>query len=66
MNLKLKRHLNILDGMANVLLKQIKDIKAELKYLEDYSLEELEFYIDKIKEIDNKIFEVKKIINNED
>ena len=46
----------LLDGMVNSLVKQIKDIKGvKEKISEDYSLEELEIYKDKLKEIDNKI-----------
>lgn len=56
MCLKLKRELFILDGMVNALVKQIKDIKeVEERIMQDYSLEELEFYKGKLKEINNKI-----------
>ena len=55
-NIKLERKLYFLDGMANLLLNQIKDIKSEADSLLDYSKEDLNFYIDKIREIDNKIF----------
>ena len=62
-NIKLKRKLYFLDGMANLLLNQIKDIKSEAESLIDYSIEDLNFYIDKIREIDNKIFQVRDIID---
>ncbi|WP_297994002.1 hypothetical protein [uncultured Clostridium sp.] len=63
MSLKLKRELFLLDGMVNSLVKQIKDIKeVKEKILEDYSLEELEIYKDKLKEIENKI--LRATINN--
>ena len=62
-NIKLERKLFFLDGMANLLLNQIKDIKSEAESLLDYSKEDLNFYIDKIREIDNKIFQVRDIID---
>lgn len=62
-NIKLERKLYFLDGMANLLLNQIKDIKSEAESLLDYSKEDLNFYIDKIREIDNKIFQVRDIID---
>ena len=62
-NIKLKRKLYFLDGMANLLLNQIKDIKSEAESLLDYSKEDLNFYIDKIREIDKKIFQVRDIID---
>ena len=62
-NIKLERKLYFLDGMANLLLNQIKDIKPEAESLLDYSKEDLNFYIDKIREIDNKIFQVRDIID---
>ena len=62
-NIKLERELYFLDGMANLLLNQIKDIKSEAENLLDYSKEELDFYMDKIREIDNKIFQVRDIID---
>ena len=62
-NIKLERQLYFLDGMANLLLNQIKDIKSEAESLLDYSKEDLNFYIDKIREIDNKIFQVRDIID---
>ena len=65
-NLKLKRRLDTLDGMANVLLKQMQDIKLELdKLSKEYTKEEFEFYIEKIIEIDEKIYKTKKIIDVE-
>ena len=64
-NIKLERKLYFLDGMANLLLNQIKDIKSEAESLLDYSKEDLNFYIDKIREIDNKIFQVRDIIDGE-
>ena len=45
-NIKLERKLYFLDGMANLLLNQIKDIKSEAESLLDYSKEDLNFYID--------------------
>ena len=62
-NIKLERQLYFLDGMANLLLNQIKDIKLEAESLLDYSKEDLNFYIDKIREIDKKIFQVRDIID---
>ena len=62
-NIKLERELYFLDGMANLLLNQIKDIKSEAESLLDYSKEDLNFYIDKIREIDKKIFQVRDIID---
>ena len=62
-NIKLERELYFLDGMANLLLNQIKDIKLEAESLLDYSKEDLNFYIDKIREIDKKIFQVRDIID---
>ena len=62
-NIKLERKLYFLDGMVNLLLRQMKDIKSEAENLLDYSKEDLNFYIDKIREIDNKIFQVRDIIN---
>ena len=53
-NIELKRELIILDGMANTLLKQMKDIKIEASNLEKYSPDELKVYIDKIRFIFNK------------
>lgn len=65
-NLKLKRRLDTLDGMANVLLKQMQDIILELEKLsKEYTKEEFEFYIEKIMEIDEKIYKTKKIIDVE-
>lgn len=46
--LKLRRRLDTIDGMANVLLKQMQDIKLELdKLSKEYTKEEFEFYIEK-------------------
>ena len=64
-NIKLERKLYFLDGMVNLLLRQMKDIKSEAKSLIDYSKEDLDFYMDKIREIDNKIFQVRDIIDGE-
>lgn len=65
-NLKLRRRLDTIDGMANVLLKQMQDIKLELdKLSKEYTKEEFEFYIEKIMEIDEKIYKTKKIIDVE-
>lgn len=64
--LKLRRRLDTIDGMANVLLKQMQDIKLELdKLSKEYTKEEFEFYIEKIMEIDEKIYKTKKIIDVE-
>ena len=41
----------------------MKDIKSEAKSLIDYSKEDINFYIDKIREIDNKISQVRDIID---
>ena len=62
-NIKLERELYFLDGMVNLLLRQMKDIKSEAENLLDYSKEDLNFYIDKIREIDKKIFQVRDIID---
>ena len=62
-NIKLERELYFLDGMDNLLLRQMKDIKSEAKNLIDYPKEDINFYIDKIREIDNKIFQVRDIID---
>ena len=62
-NIKLERKLYFLDGMVNLLLRQMKDIKSEAESLIDYSKEDLDFYMDKIREIDNKIFQVRDIID---
>ena len=65
-NLKLRRRLDTIDGMANVLLKQMQDIRLELEKLsKEYTKEEFEFYIEKIMEIDEKIYKTKKIIDVE-
>ena len=63
-NIKLERKLYFLDGMVNLLLRQMKDIESEAKSLIDYSKEDLDFYMDKIREIDNKIFQVRDIIDS--
>ena len=62
-NIELKRKLIFIDGMANTLLKQTKDIKSEVYSLKKYSEEDVNFYMDKIMEIDNKIFQVRDIID---
>ena len=62
-NIELKRRLIFIDGMANTLLKQMKDIKSEVYSLKKYSEEDINFYMDKIMEIDNKIFQVREIID---
>lgn len=63
-NIKLKRKLSFLDGMVNLLLKQMEDIKLEIDNLKKYSKEDLNFYKDKITKIDNKIFQVRDIIDS--
>lgn len=62
-NIELKRNLIFIDGMANTLLKQMKDLKLEVHGLKKYSKEDINFYMDKITEIDNKIFQVRDIID---
>ena len=62
-NIELKRKLIFIDGMANTLLKQTKDLKLEVHGLKKYSEEDINFYMDKIMEIDNKIFQVRDIID---
>lgn len=62
-NIELKRQLWFIDGMANTLLKQMKDIKLEVDGLKKYSEKDINFYMDKIMEIDNKIFQVRDIID---
>ena len=62
-NIELKRRLIFIDGMANTLLNQMKDIKSEADSLKKYSEEDIDFYMDKITEIDNKIFQVRDIID---
>ena len=62
-NIELKRKLIFIDGMANTLLNQMKDIKSEVDGLKKYSEEDINFYMDKIMEIDNKIFQVRDIID---
>ena len=61
-NIKLKRDLIFIDGMANALLNQVKDLREEVYGLKKYSEEDINFYMDKIIEIDNKIFQVRDII----
>lgn len=62
-NIELKRRLIFIDGMANTLLKQMKDLKLEVHGLTKYSEEDIKFYIDEIMEINNKIFQVREIID---
>ena len=62
-NIELERRLIFIDGMANTLLNQMKDIKSEADSLKKYSEEDINFYKDKITEIDNKIFQVRDIID---
>lgn len=62
-NIKLKRDLIFIDGMANTLLNQVKDLREEVYGLKKYSEEDINFYMDKITEIDNKIFQVREIID---
>ena len=62
-NIELKRELIFIDGMANTLLNQMKDIKSVVDSLKKYSEEDINFYKDKITEIDNKIFKVRDIID---
>lgn len=62
-NIELKRKLWLIDGMANTLLEQMKDLKSEVHGLTKYSEEDINFYMDKITEIDNKIFQVREIID---
>ena len=65
-NIELKRKFIFIDGMANTLLKQMQDIILELEKLsKEYTKEEFEFYIEKIMEIDEKIYKTKKIIDVE-
>ena len=62
-NIKLKRELIILDGMANTLLKQMKDIKVKVRDLGKYSPDEVDMNMDKIIEIGDKLIQVKRIID---
>ncbi len=62
-NIELERKLIFIDRMANILLNQMKDIKSEVYSLKKYSEEDINFYKDKITEIDNKIFQVREIID---
>ena len=62
-NNELKKKLIIIEGMTNTLLNQMKDIKSVVDSLKKYSEEDINFYKDKITEIDNKIFQVRDIID---
>ena len=62
-NIELKRKLYFLDGMVNLLLNQMKNVKSEANSLKKYSKEELIFYKDKIAEINNKFSQVRNIID---
>ena len=62
-NIELKRELIILDGMANTLLKQMKDIKVKVRDLGKYSPDEVDMNMDKIIEIGDKLIQVKRIID---
>lgn len=62
-NIELERKLIFIDRMANILLNQMKDIKSEVYSLKKYSEKDINFYKDKITEIDNKIFQVREIID---
>ena len=62
-NIELKRELIILDGMANTLLKQVKDIKVRVRDLGKYSPNEVDMNMDKIIEIGDKLIQVKRIID---
>ena len=62
-SIELERKLIFIDGMANTLLKQTKDLREEVYGLKKYSEEDINFYMDKIIEIDNKIFQVRDIID---
>lgn len=66
MSIELKRKLFFLEGMANVLVKQVEDIQKELLDLENYSHEDLESNIDKLKEIDDKLYSVGRILRGEE
>ena len=50
--------------MTNTLLNQMKDIKSAVDSLKMYSIEDINFYMDMITEIDNKIFQVRDIIDS--
>ena len=62
-NIELKKKLIIIEGMTNTLLNQMKDIKSAVDSLKKYSKEDINFYMDMITEIDNKIFQVRDIID---
>ena len=62
-NIELKRKLYFLDGMVNLLLNQMKNVKSEANSLKKYSKEELIFYEGKIAEINNKFSQVRNIID---
>ena len=62
-NIEVKRKLYFLDGMVNLLLNQMKNVKSEANSLKKYSKEELIFYKDKIAEINNKFSQVRNIID---
>ena len=62
-NIELKRRLIFIDGMANTLINQMKDIKSEADSLKKYSEEDINFYKDKITEIGDKIIQVRDIID---
>ena len=62
-NIELKRKLYFLDGMVNLLLNQMKNVKSEANSLKKYSKEELICYKDKITEINNKFSQVRNIID---
>ena len=62
-NIELQRDLIFIDGMASVLLNQMKDLKEEVHGLKKYSEEDVNFYMDKIIEIGNKLFQVRDIID---
>ena len=63
-NIELKKKLIIIEGMTNTLLNQMKDIKSAVDSLKKYSKEDINFYMDMITEIDNKIFQVRDIIDS--
>ena len=62
-NIELKMKLIIIERMTNTLLNQMKDIKSAVDSLKKYSKEDINFYMDMITEIDNKIFQVRDIID---
>lgn len=61
-NKKLERGLFSIDGMANVLLNQAKDIVIQLDKLQQYTIEDIEKSKDKINEITKKIDEAVEIL----